>query len=140
MSFLLDTNVVSEWVKPRPDEGVARWLHETDEDEMYLSAVSLAELQYGVERLVAGKRRHQLEAWIREELIERFAGRMLPVEERVAEAWGKTMARSERAGKRLGVMDGFLAATAEVHNLTLVTRDVAAFSEWVVDVFNPWEL
>ena len=139
MKYLLDTNVVSEWVKPRRDAGVARWLHEADEDELYLSVVTLAELQYGVERLGAGKRRDQLETWIREELTERFAGRVLAVEKRVADAWGKTMARCERAGKRMGVMDGFLAATAQVHELTLVTRDVAAFSEWLPDIFNPWE-
>lgn len=140
MKFLLDTNVVSEWVKPRPDTGVVRWLHEADEDELYLSAVMLAELHHGVERLEAGKRRRQLEAWIREDLTERFAGRVLPVEERVAEAWGRAMARCERAGKRMGVMDGFLAATAEVHEMTLVTRDLAAFSEWLPHLINPWKL
>ena len=139
MRYLLDTNVVSEWVKPRPDLGVAQWLHEADEDELFLSAVTLAELCYGVERLRNGSRKAQLEEWLGGDLAERFKGRILVVEEKVAQSWGRIMARSEARGKKIGIVHGFLAATAETHQLVVVTRDVKAFEGFVPNIYNPWK-
>lgn len=139
MNYLLDTNVLSEWVKPRPDEGVMRWLHETDEDELLLSAVTLAELHNGIEKLKNGRRKTQLQGWVAEDLRVRFAGRIVVVDEQVAEWWGRLMAESELRGQRMGIMDGFLAATAEAHQLALVTRDVAAFAGLVTKIHNPWK-
>jgi predicted nucleic acid-binding protein len=80
MNFLLDTNVVSEWKKPRPDTGVVRWLSEIDEDSVFLSVVTFAELRHGIERLPAGKRRKQLDEWLRGDLPLRFEQRILPVD------------------------------------------------------------
>jgi hypothetical protein len=137
VSFLLDTNAVSEWVKPRPDPGLIGWMEAADEDRVFVSVISLAELGYGVERLPAGKRRKRLEEWLRHELPLRFEGRILPIDSDVAEAWGKTVSRSEAAGRPIGVMDAFLAATAEVHRLTLVTRNVSDFP-LLKAVLNPW--
>ena len=135
--FLLDTNAVSEWVKPQPNPGVIAWMEAVDEDRIFLSVVSLAELNYGVERMAAGKRRSRLEGWLRDELPLRFEGRILPVDAWVAEAWGITVSRGEGVGRPIGVMDGFLAATAEIHRLTLVTRNVSDFPLLKV-VLNPW--
>jgi len=137
VKFLLDTNAVSEWVKPRPNAGVIRWMESADEDRVFLSVISLAELRYGVERMAAGARRHRLEAWLREELPLRFEGRILPVNPNIAEAWGRAVANAESTGRPIGVMDAFLAATADVHNLTLITRNVSHFAA-VKAVFNPW--
>jgi len=137
MSFLLDTNAVSEWVKPRPNPGLISWMESTDEDRVFISVVTLAELRYGVERLAAGARRRRLEEWLGRELPLRFEGRMLPVDADVAEAWGKTVSRGEETGRPIGAMDAFLAATAEVHQLTLVTRDVSDFKV-LKKVMNPW--
>jgi len=137
MSFLLDTNAVSEWVKPRPNPGLIGWMESTDEDRVFISVVTLAELRYGVERLAAGARRRRLEEWLGRELPLRFEGRMLPVDADVAEAWGETVSRSEAMGRPIGAMDAFLAATAEVHQLTLVTRDVSDFKV-LKTVMSPW--
>ena len=137
MTFLLDTNVVSEWVKPRPDEGVLAWLAEVDEDRVFLSVMTLAELHFGIERLAAGKRRARLDAWLREELPLRFEGRLLSIDRAVADAWGKVVARGEQVGRPISVADAFVAATAEVHGLTLVTRNVADFP-LLKAVLNPW--
>ena len=137
MSFLLDTNAVSEWVKPQPNPGLISWMEATDEDRIFLSVVSLAELRYGVEHLATGRRRSRLEMWIGEELPLRFEGRILAVDFTVAETWGKTVARNEEAGRPIGLFDAFLAATAEIHHLTLVTRNVSDFS-LVQSVLNPW--
>jgi predicted nucleic acid-binding protein len=137
MSFLLDTNAVSEWVKPRPNPGLIGWMESTDEDRVFISVITLAELRYGVERMAAGSRRSRLEQWLRDELPLRFEGRILPVDVDVAEAWGTTLARSEAAGRPIGAMDAFLAATAEIRRLTLVTRNVSDFP-LLKTVLNPW--
>jgi predicted nucleic acid-binding protein len=137
VKFLLDTNAVSEWVKPRPNPGLIGWVETADEDRIFISVVTLAELRYGVERMAAGRRRSRLEQWLRHELPLRFEKRILPVDTRVAEAWAKTVSRSEAAGRRIGAMDAFLAATAEAHQLTLVTRNVSDFP-LLNAILNPW--
>lgn len=137
MTFLLDTNAVSEWVKPRPNPGLIAWTESVDEDRVFISAVTLAELRYGVERLSMGKRRQQLERWLQYELPLRFEGRILSVDRQVADAWGRTIARSEAIGRPMGVIDAFLSATAELNRLTLVTRNVPDFP-LLKAVLNPW--
>ena len=138
MSFLLDTNVVSEWVKPRPAPGVVAWLAGADEDRLFISVVTLAELRHGVSRLPAGRRRDRLGEWLDTDLPERFAGRVLPVDAAVANSWGVIVAERERIGRPIGAVDAFLAATAVTHRLTLVTRDVAGFARSVSALVNPW--
>lgn len=137
MNFLLDTNTVSEWAKPRPNPGVIGWMESADEDRVFLSVISLAELRYGAERMAAGARRSRIEAWLRDELPLRFEGRILPVDNHVAEAWGRTVSRAEVLGRPMGAMDAFLAATAELHRLTLVTHNVSDFP-LLKGVLNPW--
>jgi len=138
MSFLLDTNAVSEWVKPRPNPGLITWLEEIDEDRVFLSVVTLAELRYGVERLGAGKRRKRLEEWLQQELPLRFEGRILSIDSPVADACGKVVAQREALGRPIDVMDAFIAATTEAHSLTLVTRNASDFEGTVRSVMNPW--
>lgn len=137
MSYLLDANVVSEWVKPEPAPSVVEWLSGVDEEEAFLSVVSLAELRRGVDLLETGRRRQRLEKWLSEDLADRFHGRILAIDILVADAWGRLTARASRAGRTLGTMDGFVAATALAHGLTLVTRNVRDFERLGVDVFNP---
>jgi len=136
-SFLLDTNAVSEWVKPRPNPGLVAWMESADEDRLFISIVSLAELHYGVERLPPGRRRSRLEQWLNQELPLRFEDRILAVDPTVAEVWGKAVSRAEAAGRPIGAMDAFLAATAETHHLTLVTRNVSDFA-LLKTILNPW--
>ena len=139
MKFLLDTNVVSELTKSQPNSAVVQWLGAVEEDFLFLSAVTLAEIRYGIERLELGARRSSLEKWAAEYLEERFEDRILPVDERVARMWAKVLARSEKAGKRMALMDAFQAACAEVHSLTLVTRDVDGFNGFSGEIVNPWK-
>lgn len=138
MSFLLDTNLVSEWVRPRPDPGVVSWLAQVDEDRLLLSVVTLAEIRRGIERLAPGARRRRLDDWLREELSLRFEGRLLPVDGAVADRWGEIVARREGVGRPIGSMDAFIAATAAVHALTLVTRNTRDFEGAVETVIDPW--
>ena len=138
MSFLLDTNVVSEWVKSRPDRSVVAWLAAVDEDQVFISVVTLAELRYGIERMTAGSRRNRLAQWLQDELPPRFDGRILSIDHIVADVWGKVVARSEAAGRPIGAMDAFIAATAEAHGLILVTRNVSDFEASIKAIINPW--
>ena len=138
MSFLLDTNVVSEWVKPQPDPGVIAWLAEVDEDRVFLNVITLAEIRHGIERLPNGNRRNRLHAWLRDELPLRFENRVLSVDEAVADSWGELVAPRETAGRPISVMDAFIAATANIHALKLVTRNESDFKSAVKKIINPW--
>ena len=138
MSFLLDTNVVSEWTKPRPDTGVVAWLAEVDETEVFLSVVTFAELRYGIERLPAGARRRRLDEWVSRELPLRFEERIVGVDGAIADEWGRVVARREARGRPIQAMDALIAATAQVHGLTLVTRNTADFQTAVKSILNPW--
>lgn len=138
MRYLLDTNAVSEWVKPRPDVGLVRWLDGIDEDRTYLSVLTVGELRKGVERLSPGSRKGRLSTWLSDELPDRFAGRILPVDLAVGDAWGRMLSRAEAAGSGVGGIDGLIAATAEVHQLEVVTRNVAHFRSTGVRVHCPW--
>lgn len=140
MNYLLDTNVVSEWTKPQPNLGVVRWLAELDEDRAHLSVVTLGELREGVDRMAAGRRREQLDAWLRHDLPDRFAGRILDIDSSVAQRWGSIRAEGRRTGRSLPVVDAFVAATALEHGYTIVTRNVADFDGVVPDLVNPWDM
>jgi predicted nucleic acid-binding protein len=138
LNFLLDTNVVSEWVKSKPDAKVVRWLTSVDDDRVYLSVITFAELRQGVYELLPGLRRDSLESWIEGDLYLRFEGRILDVDLAVASAWGEMIAQSTKMGINLNVMDAFLAATAKVHTLTLVTRNTRHFAQLDLTLANPW--
>lgn len=138
MSFLLDTNVISEWTKPRPDAGVVEWLTKVDEDEVFLSVITFTELRRGIERLPAGGRRRRLDEWLRAELALRFEGRIVGVDGAIADEWGRLVARREGRGRPIHAMDALIAATAQVHDLTLVTRNTADFEATVKSLLNPW--
>lgn len=137
MSFLLDTNVVSEWIKPLPNANLMRWTASVDEDSVFLSVISVAEVRYGIDHMASGKRQQRLDEWLRHELPIRFEGRILPVDASVADACGRIVRRTELLGHSIEAMDAFLAATAEVHQLTFVTRNVRDFIA-LKDILNPW--
>jgi len=136
--FLLDTNVISELVRPRPEPRVQAWIRNTDEDLLHLSVLTLGEIRKGITLLRDSSRRVALEAWLNSDLALRFAGRILPIDQSVADRWGRLAAQ---AGSKLPVpvIDGLLAATALHFNLTLVTRNTADVIATGVPLFNPWE-
>jgi predicted nucleic acid-binding protein len=136
--FLLDTNCISEIVRIRPEPRVLAWIGDADENLLYLSVLTLVEIRKGVALLSQGKRRSGLEAWLEVELQARFSGRILPIDEPVADRWGLLAANAKAKGKALSIIDGLLAATAIHHNLTVVSRNVNDFASTQVPVVNPW--
>jgi len=136
--FLLDTNVISELVRRKPEARVTAWVEATDEMLLHLSVLTLGEIRSGIVSLSNPSRHTALGAWLDGELAIRFANRILPIDEGVADRWGGLTARAEAAGRRLAVIDGLLAATALHHNLTMVTRNTKHVAATGVPVFNPW--
>lgn len=137
--FLLDTNCISEVVSIKPDPRVVAWLDAADERTLYLSALTLGEIRKGIMTLTVGKRRTQLEAWLEIDLRNRFAGRILPVDDAVADRWGLLAAEMKRKGRPMPAVDAMIAATAIHHNLTVVSRNVDDFKSVEVPLLNPWE-
>lgn len=135
MTYLLDTNVVSELRRTTPDSAVRRWFASVPGGELYLSALVVGELRQGIERLRRrdGPQAELLAGWL-ETLKREFQGRILPVTIAVAEKWGEL-----NKGRPLPVVDGLLAATALVHGLTLVTREIRSLHDVEVALLNPWE-
>jgi len=138
LSYLLDTNVLSEPLRPQPSPAVVRWLEELDEDRAYVSVITLAEIRRGALLLASGRRRETLMKWVDEDLRSRFVGRIAPVDAAVADRWSDVMAARRSEGQGLGVMDGFIAATALVRGWTVVTRNVRDFAFLGDRVVNPW--
>lgn len=136
--FLIDTNVISELVKARPNAKVATWISSVDENLLCLSVLTLGEIRKGIASLPSLARRSMLEAWLDRDLALRFSGRVLPIDLAVADRWGLLSAQAASAGMVLPVIDGLLAATALHHNLTLVTRNSSDIEATKVPVFNPW--
>ncbi len=137
--FLLDRNCISELVRPEPEPSVIRWIEEADEAVLYFSVLTLAEIRKGVAGLVQGRRRTRLETWLEVDLRARFSGRIVPVDEGVADRFGWLAAEAKRQGRALPVIDGLLAATALHLNLTVVSRNARDFVATHVPVLNPWE-
>jgi toxin FitB len=136
--FLLDTNVISEATRPSPDANVMAWLAAADEDACFISSATLAEISRGVEGMATGRKQQRLREWLLNELIPRFEDRILPVDAALGLLWGTTAARSKKAGHEIEAIDALIAATAERHDLTLVTRNTADFRVLKLPMINPW--
>jgi toxin FitB len=137
--FLLDTNCISELVRPKPEPRVVEWMDAADETMLNLSVLTVGEIRKGLAGLPQGRRRTNLETWLQVELQARFAGRILPIDAAIADRWGLIAAETKRKGKALSVIDGLLAATALHHNLTVVSRNASDFTNTQVQVLNPWQ-
>ncbi|MBZ0092867.1 MAG: type II toxin-antitoxin system VapC family toxin [Sulfuricellaceae bacterium] len=140
MSWLLDTCALSEYAKKAPAPQVIAWLDEQDEASLFISVITLGELEKGILKLrKADPRRSQkLTAWLGK-AEQRFAGRILPLDAAALHVWAQIAAHAELAGQPLPVMDGLLMATAQCHGFTVVTRSVQDFAPYP-QVFNPWAL
>ncbi len=134
--ILLDTNVLSELTKPTPSAHVISWLDD-NEPILALSAITLAELRYGIARLPDGKRKSSLiRFW--DMTRDRFKGRIFAFDERTAEIYGDIVAEAEQQGQRLNVADAQIAAIALAHRMSVATRDTGDFENTGVTIINPW--
>ena len=137
--YLLDTCVLSEFVKPKPERKVVDWLNSVDPEAVFLSAVTIGEIQFGISNKPASNRRTELEVWLNEALPQQFGGRVLALDAATFVTWGKMTAEQKRKGETQSVMDSLIASVALEHKMVLVTRNVGDFKVTGLSVFNPWE-
>jgi predicted nucleic acid-binding protein len=135
---VLDTNVVSEAMKPSADPAVAAWLNEQVAETVYLSSATLAELLYGIASLPNGRRKEALAATL-DGLLELFGQRVLPFDAEAARSYAEIAMRARAAGKGLPLPDGYIAATAAAHGFAVATRDIGPFKAAGIFVINPWD-
>lgn len=136
MKVILDTNVLSEARHPQGDPRVKKYLQDADEDDLYLSVITLGELARGIARLEAGARQSRLEAWLAD-TENLFSSRVLPIDRDIAVRWGRLTDRCARRGVALGQADGLIAATAIEHGMAVVTGNVKHFEPTGVKVIDP---
>jgi len=137
-AYLLDTIVVSELVKSTRNPDVIAWVDAHDENTLFISAITLGEIQKGISKLQDSSRKELLQSWLSQDLALRFNGRTLFVDNAIALAWGALQGEAQRNNITLPVVDCLIAATARVHSLTVVTRNVRDMERCGVSVVNPW--
>ena len=135
MSYLLDTNVVSETIRRNPDKSALAWLDQIPGESLFVSVLTLGEIRKGVEALADRKRREKLRLWLDHELTRWFEGRVLPIDLGVADRWGRLLAE---VGRSVPTIDSLLAATALHYDLALVTRNARDFDYPGIEVINPF--
>lgn len=138
MSYLLDTCVLSEYKKPTPAASVIAWLDSQPDEMLFLSVLTIGELEKGIHRMPKSKRKADLAAFL-ESLLNRFDRRILALDTPTMRAWGRLIAALEEKGTPMPLLDSQIAATAIHHHLTLVTRNVSDFANTAIRIHNPWE-
>jgi tRNA(fMet)-specific endonuclease VapC len=138
MNYLLDTCVVSELVARQPNPQVVAWMHGLADEQVYLSTITIGEIQKGIHKLGDVPRREGLQSWLEDDLLTRFHGRILSPTLPVMLAWGKLCAELGQMGRPLPAIDSLIAAIALHHNLPLATRNEIDFADTGVTLINPW--
>ena len=139
IQYLLDTCFLSDLAKAVPPEGLEAWARANNSEECAVSVVTIGELRHGINILPEGRRRTELRNWIAREVIQRFADRTVDVTLEIAEEWATLSALARLSRRNLSVPNGLLLATAAVHRLTVVTRNVRDLSGYDVPIVNPWD-
>lgn len=139
MKCLLDTCVVSELVARQPNQKVVEFVDTLDSDDVYLSVITVGEITKGIEKLSKSKRKWELRTWLREDLLIRFDGEIVPLDADVLMEWGALSARMESSGRTMPAIDSLIAATALTHQFKLVTRNADDFEGTGVEIVNPWK-
>ncbi len=139
MKFLLDTCVISELIKPRPAQSVIDWLKSQDEETIYISVLTIGEIQKGISKLIDSRKKQDLQNWLNDDLLQRFIGRILEINNETAVRWGKIQGEAEQHGRKMSVIDSLIASTGIVFDCVIVTRNVADIEFSGCKIFNPWE-
>lgn len=138
--IILDTNVISELWKAAPDPNVLAWIDAQMVETLYLSAITVAELRFGLAAMPVGKRRATYQERLEGEVLPAFTSRILPFDLDASQAYADLMAQAKAAGKAIGRADGYIAATAAARGLMVATRDTSPFEAAGLNIINPWEI
>jgi toxin FitB len=140
MKYLIDTCIISELIKNKPNESVVNWITGQDEQDLFLSILTFGEIYKGIKKISTKSKKARLSQWIEHDLKERFKNRILPIDINVALMWGKIQGGAELEGKPMPAIDSLIAATGLAYNLTVVTRNISDMEQSKVALLNPWKL
>lgn len=140
MKYLLDTNVISEFSMSSPNPSVIDWFQTHQSDPLYLSVITIGEIQQGIARLPSSKKQQQLTAWLNETLLVVYSDWIIPIDNIIMLQWGTLTGELIQQGRKIPVMDAIIAATCLRHNLVLVTRNTSDFIHTGLQLINPWEI
>jgi toxin FitB len=138
LKYLLDTCVISEIIRPQPDDGVIAWVQEKNESSLYISVLTFGEIEKGIEKALDSVRKRKLQLWVEQDLKQRFENRIIPIDLEVSVRWGAIQGQAELVGKSMPVIDGLIAVSGLVHNCIVVTRNIADMEQSTVELLNPW--
>lgn len=136
--ILIDTNIISELMKLKPDVKVLHWLNQQETDQLFITTVSIAEIMYGLQSLPDGKRRYFLEIAFEKAIEEGFRDRILAFDEEAARVYGRIMAHRKKLGRPMSILDGQIAAIAFVFHCKLATRNIKDFQNCDLELINPF--
>lgn len=139
MNFLLDTCVISEALAKQPNPKVLAFVDSLDPESIYLSDITIGELFKGISKLSPSDRKDKLQAWLQDELLPRYGGKIVSLDVKTWMTWGVLMARLELSGQVIPIVDSLIAAIVLEHNMTLVTRNVSDFEAAGIEIVNPWQ-
>ena len=139
MKFLLDTCVLSEFTRKKPSVNLTEWLAAKDEHTLYLSVLTLGELQQGISKLTDSKRKLGLQRWLDQDITKRFENRIISIDSHIIDHWGRLRGEALQIGKSFPVIDSLLAATALTHGMTIVTRNTSDYKDTGISIRNPWD-
>lgn len=140
MAYLLDTCAISEMISVKPTPSVLEWFEAQSEQSLFLSIITIGEIEKGIYQLEQTKRRRVLEAWLLDQLLPSFRGRILNIDRKLITTWARMVAELKTKGMIRASLDSLIEATALQHQLILVTRNVKNFQDSQVTIFNPWEV
>lgn len=138
MKYLLDTCVISELAARNPSDKVVEWLDGLDPEHVYLSVITIGEIRKGIQKLPDSQRKATLQEWLAYDLMDRFQGRILPIDTEVMLTWGRLVGDLESKGRKMAAMDSLIAAIVLHEGLTLVTRNEEDFKHAEIPLANPW--
>ena len=138
MKYLLDTCVISELIKPKPDNNVIKWISQQKEVNLYVSVLTFGEIQKGIEKATDNIRKQRLQLWVKNDLYARFKNRIIPIDLKVCNKWGEIQAQTELAGKTMPSIDGLIAVSGLVNDCIVVTRNTTDMENSTALLLNPW--
>ena len=141
MSFILDTNIISEFISKNPNQNVIDYINSIDEEKIYISVITIGEIRFGIERLdkkYQDKKIERLIDWLENDLINRFSNRILDIDTSIMIKWGQISSQAQTIGKILPIMDSLIASTCLVKDKILITRNTKDFEQLGIKIINPF--
>ena len=139
MKYLLDTNIISEFISQNPNQKVVKYILTLNETDLYLSAITIGEIKAGIEKLDASRKKETLTQWLEKDLLIRFENRIVFIDTDVMLKWGEINNRLKKSGTPLPIMDSIIGASCEVFNMTLITRNEKDFKKIYTKIVNPFK-